>query len=144
MPSEPTSPQFSANWELVEDTVEYEYRNDYIVIGGGPVPVITRYPKRREVRCKTYEATIQDVISETVEDPEVPAPSYESGNAHIYANPEGLSPVGNLVGQWRCDNVSYTKELSMPLSRVVRITWRKDGTWEDIDDGEESSSSANA
>lgn len=141
MPSEPTSPQYSANWELVEDTVEYEYRNDYIIIGGGPFPVITRYPKRREVRCKTYEATILDVQKEhpSDPDPEVPAPSYESGDAYISANPENLSPVGTAWGQWKCDNVTYTKELSVPLSRVVRITWRKDGLWEDYNDGDSTS-----
>ena len=140
MPS--SSPEYSAQWELVEDTVEYEYRNDYIIIAGGTVPSITRYPKRREVRCKTYQATIKDTITDGVLDPELPAPSYESGDAHVYANPENLSPVGTTWGHWKCDNISYTKELSVPMSRVVRITWRKDGLWEDYDDGDDDASGA--
>ena len=130
----PSSPQYSANWELVEDSVEYEYRTDYVIIAGGAVPSITTYPKRREVRCKTYSATIKDSITNGVMDPETPAPSYEAGNAHITANPESLSPVGKNAGQWYCDNISYVKELSVPLSRSVRVTWRRNGVWEEYDE----------
>ena len=135
-----SSPVYSSTWELVEDTVEYEYRNDYIIAGGGVVPSILRYPKRRAVRCKTYEATILDDVEHP--ETEIPAPSYQAGDTYIYANPENLSPVGNAYDQWKCDNVTYTKELSVPLSRVVRITWRKDSAWEDYNDGDDESSGA--
>ena len=126
-----SEPTYYSNFELVEDNVEFEYKTYYTYIAGGTNLVIIRQPKRRKIRSKTYAATIQDTGSN-----EIPAPSYLAGSSTLEPNPENLSPVGNRTGQWRCDNVSYTKELSVPLSRVIRVTWVKTYSWEDVDESE--------
>jgi len=126
-----SDPTFYSDWELVEDNVEFEYKTYYSYIAGGTNLIILRQPKRRKIRSKTYCATIQ-------EDPttyEI-APSYLAGSTTYQPNPESLSPVGNRIGQWRCDNVSYTKELSVPYSRVIRVTWVMTYSWEDVDESE--------
>lgn len=126
-----TAPSYYANWELVEDTIEYEYRNKITASVSANIIVI-KTPQRREVRSKTYEATIQDAFGTN----ETPAPSYLSGDSKITANPENLSPVGNNANHWHCDNISYTKELSVPVSRHIRLTWVKMGDWEQYDASE--------
>lgn len=122
-------PTFGANWELVEDSIEYEYRNKTSAFLAANL-IVTTTPQRREVRTKVYEATIRDGLNE------VPAPSYEAGDSHVSANPESLSPVGNNTGKWHCDGIHYAKSLSQPLSRTARVTWVKTGAWQDYDESE--------
>lgn len=122
------SPSYYSNFELVEDNTEYEYRTDYVYILGGVNLGILRYPKRRQIRSKTYEGTIEDLNSP---ENEIPAPSYLAGSSSLKPNPENLSE-GTGYGQWQCDNVTYTKGLSAPLSRVIRVTWVTKGQWEDL------------
>lgn len=125
-----TAPTYYANWELVEDTSEYEYKyRTYFILNYVSVRLI-----RRKVRSKTYEATIQETPGVT----ELPAPSYLAGNTDIEANPENLSPVGSGPNEWHCDNVSYSKSLSVPLSRSIRVTWVRNGVWEEISDSSTS------
>ena len=115
----------------MEDSTEYEYKYRLIVVLTTSI-YITKHLIRRKIRSKTYEATIQ----EDPNTPELPAPSYLAGNSDIEANPENLSPVGPGTEEWHCDNVSYTKEISVPLSRNVRVTWVKNGAWEVIDESD--------
>lgn len=123
---------YYANWELVEDTIEYEYRNKITASVSANIIVI-KTPQRREVRSKTYEATIQDVGGA-----EIPTPTYLAGDSYIDANPENFTPqqIGTEAGKWHCDNISYTKELSVPVSRHIRVTWVKNGQWEQYDASE--------
>lgn len=116
------NPTYISNFELVDDVVDYEYRNKSTIIGGANL-IVTTQPERRYVRTKTYMATIKDGVNE------IPAPSYQAGNSYITANPENLSPVGNNVEQWHCDNVTYSKGLSQPCSRQVKVVWVYKGAW---------------
>ena len=125
-----SAPSYYSQYELVEDNVEYEYKTEYAYIAGGQNLVIIKTSRRRRIRSKTYEATIQDGVNE------VPVPSYLSGSTLLEPNPESLSPIGNGTNQWHLDNVSYTKELSQPLSRVIRVTWAMTYAWEDVDESE--------
>jgi len=123
----PQTPDYASVWELVEDNTDYEYRNFTTVILGAGL-VIDTQQQRRKIRSKTYAASIKDGNNE------IPAPDYLAGLNSIEANPENLSPVGTADNQWHCDNISYTKELSVPLSRNVRVTWVINGVWENIED----------
>ncbi len=123
---------YYSDYELVADTIEYEYRNKVNIIYTQLNIAVWKVPQRRQVRTKVYEATIQEDCSES----ELPAPSYLAGNSYVEVNPESLSPIGTKAEQWHCDNISYTKELSVPLSRVIRITWVKEGAWTKYDDSE--------
>lgn len=120
--------EYYSQWELVQDVAEPQYRTYVTAIAGNP-PVVVTTRRRRVVRSKTYQATIRDGAGG-----ELPAPSYLAGNAHVEPNPEGLSPVGNMAGEWHCDNVTYTKEQSVPMSRVMRVTWVSNGAWQVIDE----------
>ena len=115
-------PVYSSTWELVEDTLDYEYRNKTTAVLGANL-IVSTSAQRREVRTKVYQATILDGSNE------LPAPSYQAGDSHIDANPENLSPVGNGADKWHCDGVHYAKSLSQPLSRSVRVTWVKRSSW---------------
>lgn len=120
------NPTYAANWELVQDDISYEYRNKVFGAGGASIIVVTT-PQRRMIRTKTYEANIKDGSNE------VPAPSYLAGDNYITANPENLSPVGTQTGKWHLEAVSYSKGLTQPCSRTIRVTWSKDYAWEDIE-----------
>ena len=124
-----TAISYYANWELVEDTIEYEYRNHIFVAVSANINIV-KTPQRRQVRSKTYEATITDGVNE------VPAPSYLAGDSYVLVNPENLTPTGTETGKWHCDNIVYTKELSVPVSRHIRVTWVKNGLWEQYDESE--------
>lgn len=121
----PSTPVFGSNWELVSDEISYEYRNKVFGTASINIIVVTT-PQKRMIRTKTYEANILDGSSE------VPVPAYLAGDSYISANPESLSPVGNSTGQWHINNISYSKELSQPCSRRIRISWVKVYTWETI------------
>lgn len=130
-----SNPTYYSNWELVEDTIEYEYRNRVIVAVSAVISMV-KIPQRRKVRSKTYEATIADVFGSD----ETPAPSYLAGDTNQFDNynPENFTPeqIGTEAGKWHCDNISYTKELSVPVSRHIRVTWVKMGEWEQYDESE--------
>lgn len=122
---------FATTWVLVEDNTECEYR---INIAFSPA-ALDKVPKRRIVRSKTYEATFVDQEN----DPTV-VPAYIndilSGNVTSsgstianYPNPENLSPTGVNKNQWHIDDKSYTKEISTPMTRRIRITWVMQGDW---------------
>lgn len=129
MPETP-APVYSSNWELVSDEISYEYGNR--VFGSASINIIyVKIPRKRMIRTKTYEATILDAKTN-----EVPAPAYLAGDLYVFANPENLSPVGNDTNQWHCDNISYSKELSLPCSRRIRISWVKVYPWQTIDESD--------
>lgn len=119
------SPRYASAFELVRDVMDWEYGNRTTVVVGAN-SIVSRVPQRRYVRTKIYEASILDGTGE------VPAPSYCAGDSYISANPENLSPVGTGAGKWRLDHVDYGKQLSVPRSRKVAVTWVKKGAWEDI------------
>lgn len=126
MPTPTPTPDFVCQLELIEDTIEYEYRNS---IYWGPSGLI-KTPQRREVHTKTYEGTVKDKQGRNVT--EVPQPDWLDtyfGQADSSLNPGNLSPLGNDANKWHIDNKSYTHELSTPLSRVVRIVWVKNSAW---------------
>ena len=128
---------FATEWTLVEDNTECEYRNN---ISWSPAGLF-KNPKRRIVRSKTYEATFIDDEN----DPRV-VPTYindiltgsvtNSGGTTIsnYPNPENLTPVGVNKNNWHIDDKSYTKEISMPMTRQIRITWVMQGDWTDYNE----------
>lgn len=120
---EPTIP-YATEWVLVEDNTEIEYRNN---ISWSPAGLF-KNPKRRVVRSKTYEATFVDQEN----DPRV-VPAYINTILEWtnLPNPENLSPTGVNKNQWHIDDKSYTKEISTPMTRHVRITWVMQGDWTD-------------
>jgi len=129
---------FATEWVLVEDNTECEYRNNIAFSNYG----LWKSPKRRMVRSKTYEASFVDKDN----DPRI-VPQYindilsgdvlDSHNDPIanYPNPEGLTPVGVDKDKWHIDSKEYTKELSSPMTRRIRVTWVMQSDWQDYDDG---------
>ena len=101
-----------ADYDLVSQQEQFEYRRGAFLNGY----------KRRSVTTMTWEATLQDQIPE---DP----------NSHDQGYPGSQNP-GNLSTSdgWRLYSVEYSKSLSQPLSKVVRETWIKTGSWETLSD----------
>lgn len=125
-----------SKWELVEDSIKYETRRKTVIVGGyGPVVYSGRQARR--IRTKTYECTIHDVDPDVAE---LPAPSYLAGNLYIEPNPESLSPTGWGEDHWHPIDIQYTKVLSEPMSRKMRVTWETRGSWFPYDDEESDSS----
>lgn len=107
------------DYQLVEESEEYEYRNSYFFYAG---TLVSNHLWRRSVHTKTWEATPTDAVSGS--------PSqynYEQGY------PGSVNP-GNLqyTDGWRLQSVEYTKSISTPLSKDVRETWVLYGNWEDL------------
>lgn len=126
---------YYANWELVEEKVQYETRKKTFTSVTQQV-VVYSWRQVRPVILKTYEATIQDTDPSVAE---LPAPSYVAGTNYLTDNPENLSPTGWESGQWHIADSQYAKQLSEPLSRRARITWEQFGNWQTIDTDESSS-----
>lgn len=121
-------------WELVEDKTTYETRKKTFTYVSNYIAIVST-KQGRPVRQKTYECTIR-------EDPDVaelPAPSYLAGNNELLPNPENLRPRGWMTDQWHPVDIQYTKTLSEPLSRRMRVTWEKFGPWFGYDDESDSS-----
>ncbi len=130
---------FATTWVLVEDNTECEYRNN---ISWSPAGLF-KNPKRRIVRSKTYEASFVDD-----ENDPVVVPTYindiltgsitDAGGYQIlnYPNPENIpsASIGVNKNQWHIDDKSYTKEISTPMTRRIRITWVMQGDWTDYNE----------
>lgn len=135
----PPNIPYASKWTLVEDVTETEYRNNISWSNAG----LFKNPKRRDVRSKTYEATFVDEGDETettAGSNYIAVPAYvnyilETDN---FPNPETLSPVGVDKNKWHIDSKEYTKELSMPETRRIRVTWVMQGDWADYNDGSNS------
>lgn len=123
---------FATEWVLVEDNTECEYR---INIAFSPA-ALDKVPKRRMVRSKTYEASFVDqetdprIVPQYIND--ILSGDVYNGNTKIanYPNPESLSPTGVDKNKWHIDSKEYTKELSTPMTRRIRVTWVMQGDWE--------------
>ena len=116
---------YYANWELVDYKVQFERRTKNVIVGGYG-PVVSSVRQARPVLVKVYEATLQDTAPATAE---LPCPSYLANTSYINANPESLSPVGWGEGQWHMVDIQYSKALTEPMSRKVRVTWEQFGQW---------------
>lgn len=130
---------FATEWTLVEDNTECEYRNN---ISWSPAGLF-KNPKRRMVRSKTYEASFvdkdndNDIVPQYIND--ILSGSITDAHGHTianYPNPEPtiITDVGVNVGEWHIDEKSYTKSISTPMTRTVRITWVMRTNWEDFDE----------
>lgn len=120
------TPQYYANWELVDEHVTHEKRKRTLGSIGAINIVMHTYTQIRPVIIKIYEATLQDVNPSSAE---LPCPAYLAGANYIQANPESLSPVGWSAGQWHQADMQYTKPLGQPMARKVRLTWEHYGQW---------------
>lgn len=129
---------FATTWVLVEDNTECEYRNN---ISWSPAGLF-KNPKRRIVRSKTYEATFVDQENDPTVVPtyinDILSGDVTSGGTTIanYPNPENIpsTSIGVNKNQWHIDDKSYTKEISTPMTRRVRITWVMQGDWTDYNE----------
>jgi len=106
-----------ADYTLTEQREEYEYRKVYSFVGGFYSEL-----KRRPVTTMTWEATLTDEI------PEDPA-SHDQG----WPGPQNPGNLSESDG-WRLYAVEYSRGLSQPMSKVVRETWVKTGSWVVIPD----------
>lgn len=117
--------------ELVDDTVDYEYRTHTIALVSRNV-IIIREPQRRRIRTKIYEA----VVEEDPNNLSLPAPEYVAGLNMPEPNPENLSPVGSGLNCWHLEKVQYTKTLSEPLSPRLQAIWVYRYDWQSMDESE--------
>lgn len=101
-----------ANYVLVEQTTEYEYKSSWQVSSSGQTQTWTSIRLRRAVTRMTWEATLDDSSSAV--------PSAQ--------NPGNLSTV-----TWKLESVSYSRTLSAPLSKHIRETWTSKGEWENAE-----------
>lgn len=108
-----------APYTLVDQREEYEYRKVYNFVGGFYVQ-----NKRRAVTTMTWEATLTDNWSDS-----------PSAYQHDQGWPGSVNP-GNLSSGdgWKLYAVEYSRGLSQPMSKVVRETWVRTGTWETLPD----------
>lgn len=137
---------FATSWVLVEDNTECEYRNN---ISWSPAG-LGKAPKRRMVRSKTYEASFvdkdsdNDIVPQYIND--ILSGSITDAHGDTIANypnpePTVVTPIGVNVNQWHIDEKSYTKDISTPMTRIVRITWVMQSSWQDYNDGTQSQNS---
>lgn len=129
-----STPTYYSTWELIDYKVQYELRKKTFLLRGY-AQQLGIWTQARPVLLKTYEATIQDVDPAVAE---LPCPSYVAGTSIINANPENLSPVGWETGQWHLISMDYTKSLSDPMTRHVKVTWEQKGNWVTIEDESDS------
>ena len=119
------TPQYYANWELVDYKVQFERRTKNVIVGGYG-PVVSSVRQARPVLVKTYEAKLTDVDPSLAE---LPCPAYLAGTNYVQANPEGFASIGWGEGQWHISDIQYTKPLGEPMARKVRVTWEHFGVW---------------
>jgi len=117
---------YQNGYTLVEDNTEYEYRSTWYFHGA--LPIESRWYRKFET--KTYEATLTEYLTgEGV-------PSAYNHDANIPTESNAKTLIGDLAIQgadWKLQSIEYTKSLSTPLSRDIRITYIKQGNWVHID-----------
>lgn len=135
----PSNIPWATKWTLVENNIETEYRTN---ISWSPAG-LGKTPKKRAVESRTYEASFYDRKGDDAvvmdnhhnETDYVAIPDYVRWilRQTNYPNPEGLAD-GSGVGEWHIDDRSYTKELSSPETRRIRVTWVMQSAWTDYSD----------
>ena len=112
---------FNTGYELVEDNTEYEYRTIWTFIGGTAIPTY----KRRKFQTKTYEAILTESFTNEPTAYNHNAVIPDGSQEHPYPNPDSLD-----LTKWKVQSCEYTKSLSTPLSRDVRVTYIRQWDWE--------------
>lgn len=124
MPNNTPPDTYQSSYTKVEQNTEYEYRTKYYFHAGIPIPSYYR----RKFETRTYEATLTEKLPNGSGQYDHDAAIPTEANAKTVVGDNEIS--GDA---WKLQSIEYTKSLSTPLTRDIRITFIKHYSWEHID-----------